>query len=77
MQIVKPKPNQEVIKLLQQMLDMANTGELQGVAIAGALTGNKTCNAFVEGGNGFALLAEITVLNRDFMDLTVDLRCGV
>ena len=50
MQEIKQKPNKHLIDMLERVLDRAKTGEIQGIAIAGAHYNAVTFNCFVSGG---------------------------
>jgi hypothetical protein len=45
-QVASQQPQKEVIKLLEQLLEMAKTGELQAVAYAGVLENTQTINDY-------------------------------
>ena len=65
---VKAMPNPAVIKILEGLLNDAKTGEIQGVAIAGAMSNARTFNVYELGGDVMSLLGEVLVLQRDIMD---------
>lgn len=65
---VKEQPQFEVIELLESYLARAKSGELQGVAIAGALADGHTTEAYELGGGpyGHVLMASITYLHTHY-----------
>lgn len=71
---IKPKPRQDIIDLLEDLLKDAKSGELQGIAIAGSMTSCRTFNCFVTGGHAMAMVGEIHILARDVIDCEVDIR---
>lgn len=71
---VKPKVNQEVVEMLEDLLDCAKKGEIQGIAVAGAYNNAVTFNCFSPGGYTMALLGEHRVLERDMIDCKVVIR---
>ena len=75
MQEVKAKPRQDVVEMLEDLLQQAKSGELQGVAVAGAMSNCRTFNCFLTGGHTMALVGEIHILARDVIDCEVDIRC--
>lgn len=75
MQEVKAKPRQDMVEMLEDLLQRAKSGELQGVAVAGALSNCRTFNCFLTGGYTMALVGEIHILARDVIDCEVDIRC--
>jgi hypothetical protein len=74
MQEVKAKPRQDVVEMLEELLREAKSGELQGVAIAGAMRNCQTFNCFITGGYTMAMVGEIHILARDVIDCEVEIR---
>lgn len=66
---VKPQVNTHVVEMLEELLEEAKRGEIQGLAVAGATHNAATFNCFVLGGHVRALLGEHRVLERDMIDL--------
>ncbi len=73
MEEVKSSPNSRIVGLLEDLLEHAKLGKLQGVAVAGVEDSCSTFNCFA-GYYPIYLLGEIRVLERDLMDLQVDIR---
>ena len=68
-------PNQDVIERLEELLDQAKSGELRGIVYATRTTGNRTGSGWANIDDGvMALIGELIVLQRDFLDSMVDLR---
>lgn len=74
MEEIKAKPNQEIIEMLEELIAQAKNGEINALACAGCTNTAETFNCFVVGDRVMALLGEITVLQRDFIDIHVSLR---
>lgn len=69
------KPDKDVIERLEQLLEMAKTGELQSLCYAVSLPGYVTANGWVGmNKNNMAMVGELEVLKRDVMDSLVELR---
>ena len=72
--VIKAKPNKELIKNIESILEMAKTGEVQ--AIAGVISySEKRCGFFYNICDRFStmiLLAEIELLKRDFIANNID-----
>jgi len=77
MKLVKNPPNEYLIDFLQGLLDEAETGELQGIAVVTSMTGNATGNGWAGDVSVMSSIGEMEVLKRDFIDLMVDLRVEV
>lgn len=70
---VKAEVNKEVVDILKSLLDEAETGLIQGVAVAGIHSDAATFNVF-SSYMPMHLLGELRVLERDMMDLHIDCR---
>lgn len=68
---VKPKPNQELIKVLKEVLELAESGEVQSAAVALAFYNGSTGNCFDGDYNTTALLGAIRILERDAVDICI------
>ena len=74
--LLKPPVNKAVVKLLNELLEQAKTGRIQCVAVAGVYNDRWTFNTWASNGHDVSLLAELTILTRDFTDCQIDLRCN-
>lgn len=72
---INPPVNHAVVKLLSDLLEQAHTGRIQCVAVAGVYNDRWTFNTWASNGHDVSLLAELTILTRDFTDCQIDLRC--
>ena len=52
LQEAKPKPQPAIVRLLRDLLDRAESGELRAVAIASQGQGNSTCSSWSLGEDG-------------------------
>lgn len=71
---IKNKPNQEIIDILKDVLDRAESGNIQSIAIAGVTGNAQTLNVFSGAVEPIALIGELRVLEREIIDLCVDTR---
>lgn len=71
---VEAAPNQRVIDMLEDLLNDARNGEIQGIAIAGSMSNARTFNCFEPGGNAMAMVGEVHILARDLIDEYIDIR---
>ena len=68
-------PNPDLIGRLESLLSEAKSGELQGLAYAGRIKSSYTCSGWVGYDTGvMSTLGELRVLERDMIDLLVDIR---
>jgi len=72
---IKSEPNQETIAYLDNLLSMAKSGELQGLAVIlkydDGSTGGGWCNISSE---IMGVIGELEILKRDLIDINVQLR---
>ena len=68
------KPNDHIVGLLENALKDAKDGEIISIGIAYTFNDGYTCSAFHAPDRVMALLGEITVLQRDIMDICVTSR---
>jgi len=73
---LKPPVNKAVVRLLSELLEQAQSGRIQGIAVAGVYNDRWTFNTWATNGQDVCLLAELTILTRDFTDCQIDLRCN-
>jgi hypothetical protein len=69
MDIVKGKPNSNVIDLLNLLLEEAKNGELQSLACAGVYFDASTRSTVAGGYYSMALLGALRVVEREVIDL--------
>ena len=74
---IKPLVDEDLVRVLQQAMDMAKAGELEGFAFAGTTCDGGSVNLFHCHTRVMQLLGEVAVLQRDIMDLKIDLRVPV
>ena len=68
-------PDQNVIEKLEDLLEMAKTGEIQSIAFAMVMSDMRTGNGWSGmGKNNTGMLGEIMILERDMTDLCVEIR---
>jgi len=69
------KPVPDVIEFIEGLLEQAKSGDLVGIAIIGVMSDGCSGNGWnsIEE-NVMKVLGEISVLQRDIMDVNVDLR---
>ena len=67
-------PNETVIKLLEDLLHRANSGDLQAIAIAGTTGDGSVLNCFSAEYYTMSLLGELRLLERDLIDLCCETR---
>lgn len=72
---VEKTPNMETVTLLTELLAEAVNGNIQAVAVAGVNGAGQSFNCFDAGRHTMLLSAELTVLQRDFTDCLIQLRC--
>ena len=77
MKEIKPKVNTDVVEMLERLLNEAKSGEIQAVAVVGAMRGARLFNCFVVGDHVIPLLGENRILERDMIDCCVDTRISV
>jgi len=70
---IKAKVNKEVVGILKSLLDDAESGLIQGVAVVGVRSDAATFNVF-SSYMPIHLLGELRVLERDMIDLNIDCR---
>lgn len=72
---IKPKPCKELIELLEDLLAFAKSGEIQGLAFA-VIGQDRTTLSGWSGGDysPMMMLAEMSILQRDFMDTKISLK---
>lgn len=71
---VKPKPNQQVVEMLESLIEEAKEGRIQSLAVAGVYSDCATFNCFDGNYYPASLIGEIRILERDVVDLCVDTR---
>ena len=78
LQIVKhpsSEPNATLIKMLEDLLELAKTGELEGGIFAGANINSETFTCWERGKATSALiLGAVEIVKRDFMTIEVEPR---
>lgn len=64
---IKPKPNEVLVNLLQELVDQAKTGELQGIAFATTYSDAGTGNGF-HTDRPVPILGELSVLETEIKE---------
>lgn len=70
---ILPKPDPDVVYMLERLLERAKTGEIQSVAYAAVFSDGMTGNSF-HGYQNLTLVGELSVLQREIIDIRVDMR---
>ena len=68
------KPSQVIIDILKEMLERAESGSVQAIAIAGVTGNGESFNCFDGEVYPMSLIGELRVLEREVIDLCVDTR---
>ena len=71
---IKPQPNQTVIRMLKDALELAESGEIQSLVMLGVRSDACTFNVFCADWHPIALLGELRVTERELIDECVDIR---
>jgi len=66
--------NKDVVRCLEDILEMAKNGEVQAVAIAGVGSDSNGLNVYSGDWYPIHLLGELSILQREIMDSNIDLR---
>lgn len=68
------KPDEAMVKMAEEFLERAKSGEIQSVAIAGVTGNGGVFNQFVGGFRTMALIGEMRLLERDIIDICCEVR---
>lgn len=71
---IKHEPNQEIVKRLGVLLEMAEKGLIESVAISGTLYGDQSINCFTSK-RPWELLGVMEILRRDIVDMCMNTKC--
>ena len=74
LEVAKNKPNEETIKVLENALERARSGDIQNIVIYGSDGNKSTFNQFVVNTDFMVILGESRLVERDLIDLHADLR---
>lgn len=74
---VNPKTRQNIVEMLKSLLVDAEKGEIQSLAVAGVNYDASTFNVFDTHYAVATVLGELRVLERDIIDLRVDIRKNI
>jgi hypothetical protein len=80
--VIEPKPaepkiNETVVEILEEALRRAKSGEYQSLAYVAVNGDGNPCTAFNVDNHAVTALAGISILERDIMDLRIDLRADL
>ena len=67
--LAKLEPDEEIVRVLEELLAMAKTGELTAIAFSGLRNGEggKYVNGYVLGGNLFTVVGLMRLLEREML----------
>lgn len=67
--LAKCKPDEEIVRVLEELLGMAKTGELTAIAFSGLQRGEGTryINGYVLGGQLFTVVGLLRLLEREML----------
>lgn len=68
------EPNQDVIDILNEQLELAKNGEIQSIAIASIMVWERSSNTFCALFDPIGLIGQLEVLKREIMDTSINLR---
>ena len=74
---IKPEPSKELIEMLESILDHAKSGRIQSCAIVTCNSDATTGNCFVADFFPSSMIGELRILERDLIDLKIDIRKNV
>ncbi len=74
MEEIKKEVNTTAVKILEDLLQQAKSGEIQSIGIVGVLDDCRTFNVFDCPYHPVVILGEVRVLERDIIDCCVDTR---
>ncbi|MCP4440067.1 MAG: hypothetical protein GY810_14065 [Aureispira sp.] len=71
------KVNTTVVDILENALEQARSGEIQSIAIAGVYNNGNAFNAFDAEKNAILVIGELSLLERDLIDLCCEIRKNI